>query len=1088
MPSGACIIADNLVANKDGTAETRRGIYAASNTFFSIDGNWVQNIFGYQNRLLSFVGGFVNDAAQGFYYDSTGTLNLTQSATGLTLTATNYLSTTEANKNMYAVGLDQGVYKFAAYNTAPTPSGVSPALDGTGVLAGAGSGFLGAAFQCVYQIVFGYTDVNGNLNLGAPSQRILVTNSTGGADNVTLTFTVPQGLSTSYFYQVYRTPQTAYSATPSLNVPPGAEPQLSAQYNLTGGQVSALSVTFTDVTTDPLLGAACYTNPSQQGSLQANLQPPFATDSCLFSQMMFYSNCHTLQTLTTNMISVGTPNGIQLNDTVTVNSIVFTAKAAQNNGSQQFAFVTSGTVAQNIDTTARNLVACINANAATTHVYAYYTSGYNGLPGQMQFSAINIITAAFTVTTSRLTAFSPALPITSTNDSLPNGIFVSKVGQPEAVPAVNIVFVGGGDQPIYRVLALRDRVIVLKSDGVFVISGSTPQTLSVTLLDSTIICIAPASARLLNNSVYCMTQQGVVSITDSGVTIQSRAIESQLLSITTVTYLNKPFSQLANATSYESERLYILQLPSSNVDKWPTQCFCFNWITNTWTHWPIDMACGFVNPFDNVLYCARPSEVQNQIYKERKTYNYSDYIDDEYPVVITGVTPTATGAVISLSSTPSLSWVGDWLDQGSNLQAILTTNGSISFNTDGSPITVECLGAGGLPGPGGGGGITDSGAGGGEYRKSVIPYISGTLTNFIVGVAQVFGATATSWNGGQVLANGGNYYHGGIGGTGTVGFNGGDGGAGDSVTFSGSGGGGGAAGPHGAGGHGGNAIASGDGSGGGGGADGGSNGQDGGASANGAGGNNYLGAGSGAAGAPTGSGSDGSAGGGGGGGGKANGVIGGNGSADVFGSGGGGGGANNLLNTGGGQVVPNLGYGGGAGYGRTSYASGPGLIVVTYNQNAKYALITSVDTIGNTITISLQHSSTPGVQIAWVNAAAQIDVPIPTQIQLAPITGNFPHYTKTWGRINYWFNGGNFNQISYGFVADTTSPTITTNNLAVEYPAASQSVSFPLAVQSITSPGLARWIEPVLQQSVPYCRLSFVGVTASYEIVSDVMA
>ena len=523
-------------------------------------------------------------------------------------------------------------------------------------MAGAGSGFLGSDEQCAYQIVFGYTDINGNLNLGNPSERILVVNSTGGSDNVVLTFTVPQGLNTNYFFQVYRTSQTTYSATPSLNIPPGAEPQLATQQTLTSGQISALSVTYTDITPDVLLGAALYTNPSQQGALQTNDRPPLCEDMTVFSQMAFYANCQTLQTMTFNLISVGSPNGIQVNDTIVINGITFTGKSSQNNASQQFKVDSSGTVAENIDNTARNLIACINANAGTTFVYAFYLSGYNDLPGLIELQATGFSISTFVVTSSRGGAFNPVLPpsgttFASSNDSTPNGIYVSKVGQPEAVPVVNLIFVGGGDQPILRILPLRDRVIVLKSDGVFVITGTTPSTLSITLLDSTIICIAPESAKLLNNSVYCMTNQGVVAITESGVTIQSRAIEQDLLSLTSPSYIH--FTNCCVGTSYESERLYILSMPTNPGDTYGTQNWCYNWVTNAWTHWPIDNSCGLINPFDNKLYMGRPATNNEFIYQERKNFLYTDFIDDEFAVTITGV--DSTGLIVSISSTPSAS-------------------------------------------------------------------------------------------------------------------------------------------------------------------------------------------------------------------------------------------------------------------------------------------------------------------------------------------------------------------------------------------------------------------------------------------------
>jgi hypothetical protein len=843
VPVGACFIADNLTANKDGIAESRRGLAATGTAFVNGNPNLIKSVFSYQNRLI------VYDAGQfTLEYDSTGGLVWASYSINVTGVSSAPIRGTEANKNFYIATAPNaslqsgGIYKLSNIAGPLVLAGVPPGLDGTGVLGVSGSGFLGASEQCAYQVVFGYVDANGNLNLGAPSERILVVNSTGTAQNVVLTFTVPQGLSTSYFYQIYRTPQTTYSATPSLNVPPGAEPQLSAQYNLTSGQISALSVTFTDVTTDALLGAALYTNPSQQGALQPNSVPPAAQDLCTYSQMMFYANCSTLQTMTFSLISVGSPNGIQSGDTIVINGVTFTGEATQNNAAQQFAVYTGGTISVNIDTTARNLIQCINANSGTTNVYAIYLSGYGNLPGFIELQAVNLYTSAFYATSSRGGAFSPVIPSSGTtfgssNNVVPNGIYVSKLGQPEAVPAVNLIFVGGGDQPIYRVLPLRDRVIVLKSDGVWVVTGSSPSTLSITLLDSTIICIAPDSARLLNNSVYCMSNQGVVSITESGVTIQSRAIESDLLSITGT--LSGSFSIACNAIAYESERMYILIMPTATGGtNYGTQIYCYNWVTNCWTHWPIDCSAGLVNPYNNLLYLARPVYNQSYIYQERKSYTYADFIDDQTAVTIAygGIDPT--GLIITLTTTPLASWVGCGLQQ--------TINGAV-----------------------------------------------------------------------------------------------------------------------------------------------------------------YI------------------------------------------------------------------------------------------------AIIDSVNVAAKTVTVDLVNSSTPGTPIPWsaTGPSAYIDVPIPITYMPCPMTGGFPHYVKSWGRLNLWFNAGNFTNIQLSIMTDMTffvtqpAQTVSIQQLGGGYGVSPYGISpyggfyNPLgSIQTLvpTNVSLARFIVPQLQLSFPQARFSCMGITASYDIVSDV--
>jgi len=112
----------------------------------------------------------------------------------------------------------------------------------------------------------------------------------------------------------------------------------------------------------------------------------------------------------------------------------------------------------------------------------------------------------------------------------------------------------------------------------------------------------------------------------------------------------------------------------------------------------------------------------------------------------------------------------------------ITSGTTWSASTDGSNITVECIGAGGAGGSqvaGGSGG----GGGGGEYASSSVAYTSGsTVSGIQVGVNQ-----DTLWNTnviiakkgttGQTHAEGGAGGAGGTGGIGTIKYNGGTGGS-----------------------------------------------------------------------------------------------------------------------------------------------------------------------------------------------------------------------------------------------------------------------------------------------------------------------
>jgi hypothetical protein len=215
----------------------------------------------------------------------------------------------------------------------------------------------------------------------------------------------------------------------------------------------------------------------------------------------------------------------------------------------------------------------------------------------------------------------------SDNNEAPNRIYFSKVNQPEAVPVTNYIDVGSKDKIILRVLALRDNLFVLKEDGIYIVTGASAPNFSVRLLDNSAILIAPDSAVVLNNLIYCLTSQGVVSISDSGVSIVSRQIEDLIKKVTTFAY---DFRYTSFGVSYESDRAYLLWLPSIKADDVATQCFRYSTITNTWTRWTKSNSCGIVNALgDDRMYLAK-ADGRDYIEQERKDGERQDYADRNF--------------------------------------------------------------------------------------------------------------------------------------------------------------------------------------------------------------------------------------------------------------------------------------------------------------------------------------------------------------------------------------------------------------------------------------------------------------------------
>ncbi len=315
---------------------------------------------------------------------------------------------------------------------------------------------------------------------------------------------------------------------------------------------------------------------------------------------------------------------------------------------------------QAIDETARSLVNIINNNPLEV-VDAFYLSGPDDVPGLMLFQARDISTGAFSLTVNNSatgSSFNPVLPtsgtsVSSTNEVEPNALYYSKFQQPEAVPIVNKFNVGPKDKAILRILPLRNGLFVLKEDGIYRVSGQAGSFV-LDPFDNTAILLSPDSAVTLNNQIYCLSTQGIITVSDTGVSVISRPIEGTLDRITSSNY---SFKYNTFGVTYESDRAYLMWTVSEPGDTKPTQCFRFNTFTTSWTRFPIAKTCGIVKFDDDKLYLGAADE--NFIEKERKDFLRTDYADRETALNLEEINDVD---VVSLSSTQDVS-VGDVLVQ-----------------------------------------------------------------------------------------------------------------------------------------------------------------------------------------------------------------------------------------------------------------------------------------------------------------------------------------------------------------------------------------------------------------------------------------
>lgn len=682
VPSGALLEASNCVLDKDSVLESRRGQTFHSDAAFD---ETPESLFGYNDKLIAYAGDKLShDDGDGSFSDYAGTYDPPD---------TDYkIRGIEANRNFYFLTSD-GTKKLDSLAGTIQDAGAPTGLDISGSLTGT-VGFLADDSNVAYRILWGYRDANNNLVIGAPSQRFIISNTLGGATrNVLLSFTIPRGITTSWFYQIYRSD----TFTP-VTIPPNDELYLAYEGNPTSAEITAGIASATDATLDTLLGATLYTSPSQQGIENANSPPPFARDVVLFNNMTIYANTQNKQRLLLTLIGSGglgirfvsetgdttdlsaqidnigdtselregmhvvgtnipatakiltvdsatqvtmtvdatgtaTGTSIEFQDVFSVAGTDYYAASAESIADREFLVSTGGTPAENIADTSLSIVRVINRYTGNTDVYAYYLSGFDDLPGKLGFEEQEQGGAAFAANSSAGDSFNPVLPLTgddvaSSNDARQNGLSISKANQPESVPLYSYFFVGSANKPIRRILALRDSVFIFKDDGIFRLTGNSFATISIALFDGSKKLWAYNSPVVFDNQIFCFVDQGVAAVSEQGVQIISKPIESDLLLYSQ--YDN--FKDLTFGVGYDSDRKYYLWTVNASTNTYATVCYVWNSVTMAWTTSDLARTCGLVLSGVNKLYTGNPTN--NYIYVERKTLTRFDYADESYDVTI----------------------------------------------------------------------------------------------------------------------------------------------------------------------------------------------------------------------------------------------------------------------------------------------------------------------------------------------------------------------------------------------------------------------------------------------------------------------
>ena len=587
--------------------------------------------------------------------------------------------------------------------------------------------------------------------------------------NVSLTVQLPPTLTAGYWMQVYRTAQSA-----DQNTDPGDEESLVYEYQLTNVDITAKSVTFTDVAPDSIRGSTIYTAPSQGGVTNGYEVAPVCNDIALFRGSVFCAKTTSLQSLTLTLLSttnITTGDALLI---VNINNGQFVeaiADTSENLGTLHFQVYTSGTVAKNIANTAQSLVRTLNSSSQSPAgaINAYYISGPDDAPGKISLqvavgsaSTQWYATIRYDTSSAGTYYFSPALPDNATTTLLsragstvtvttaqghglvqnqafslqggnvnfpsgtktvasvtntthftytesgaatstasayfltnrgallsgafgewwpsnsplastptPNGLSYSPTNIPEAFPLLNTQLAGSPQSSILRIIALRERLFVFDDiDGLYAISGTDPTSFGVSLIDPTVKLVGPNTAVALNNSIYALTQHGVVRISEfGGVEVISQPIERDIKSLMAANLAQ--VKAVSFGVAYESDHSYSLWTTSPSDTTKAAQWYQYNYLADTWTgpH-TLSGAAALVDPANDILYLADTS--LSTLRQEAKTLTYTDFYDNTVAVTIS----SSSGTSVVLSSATGVN-VGDLLLQG-GLKSIVT---AVNSNT-----------------------------------------------------------------------------------------------------------------------------------------------------------------------------------------------------------------------------------------------------------------------------------------------------------------------------------------------------------------------------------------------------------------------
>ncbi len=293
-------------------------------------------------------------------------------------------------------------------------------------------------------------------------------------------------------------------------------------------------------------------------------------------------------TMDVNSSASASPAALYIGDYITIGSTSYHAVEDVTTplSGNMFWVENSGTAVQNIEDTLDELLSAIN-RADTDGLQAYKVSD---VPGAFAVEALNntYSKTAFTFETNRPEAFLPNMLTTpeATRDEQEHLLFYSKYQQPEAVPLLNNIPIGSENFPILRLAALQNSLIIFKKDGVYQLTGTSPESFRMRVMDPNLQIIAPNSVAVVHNRAYALSDRGIVSVGENDIRIESSDIHTELFDVTDgFSVEDSAFQRNVFGHGIEDTGEYILQWSDSDYT-----CYVYSAISGRWCKWTFGAA------------------------------------------------------------------------------------------------------------------------------------------------------------------------------------------------------------------------------------------------------------------------------------------------------------------------------------------------------------------------------------------------------------------------------------------------------------------------------------------------------------------